>query len=563
LFLKEPLEMRELFRRLPYGAILSFFLIAALRLFISARQPLQVIEGSQYDDALYFQQAVTFSRFFWLGHYTSLTLAKGPFFSIYAGVMHWLHIPIIFSYHLLWVTAGGFLCLALHPLVRNPWWSAALFASILFIPYSLAGELNSRFLRDSIYPALSLFLAAGAIGYFLRAAPLSSALGRFGVIFGLAFAAVWLTREEGLWVVPMVAILYGVAVFRLSQDRSLVWKRRLLLGMAPVLGAAGLLLLVAACNRFAYYQFILVETQSRPFSDAYGALLRIKHENWRRFVPVPKDAREKAYEISPTYARLKPFQEGNVGAADRATSCREVNICDDIAGGWFIWSFRDSATAAGIFRNGKISRDFFRDMAQEINTACDSGKIDCFAKRSGLMVPWRAEYFALTWQSIKSVLKATLAYKDFSLGVTSSSGSKDYMEQVAGFTRSPYSTGSNSSSDRFARIKGKLYELTTILYTWLTLPLGLLGLLPLFAALLQPQKSRDDWSLILVQIALLVGVVTRISLFALVDATSYPAANMRYLTALHPLYFAFSVIGCGVMISRLQLAFSRRRLRAI
>ena len=72
-------------------------------------------------------------------------------------------------------------------------------------------------------------------------------------------------------------------------------------------------LLLATMNWHKYGVFTSLEIHSSEFESAYSGLLRIKTKKFIRYYPVLKEARDKAYEVSPAFAELKPFLEGKSG----------------------------------------------------------------------------------------------------------------------------------------------------------------------------------------------------------------------------------------------------------
>ena len=66
-------------------------------------------------------------------------------------------------------------------------------------------------------------------------------------------------------------------------------------------------------NYYRYGLFATDEMRADSFRSGLGALMRIQHEPWRRFVLVPKGALEKAYSVSEAARELRPYFEGAIG----------------------------------------------------------------------------------------------------------------------------------------------------------------------------------------------------------------------------------------------------------
>ena len=68
---------------------------------------------------------------------------------------------------------------------------------------------------------------------------------------------------------------------------------------------------VNTINYTVYGVFRNNDFRSSDFLAGYGALTRIRHDHWQRYVPFPKDARERAYAMSAAARELKPYFEGD------------------------------------------------------------------------------------------------------------------------------------------------------------------------------------------------------------------------------------------------------------
>lgn len=68
-----------------------------------------------------------------------------------------------------------------------------------------------------------------------------------------------------------------------------------------------------------------------------------------------------------------------------------------------MWALRDAVAAAGYFSSGAQAAAFFQRLANEINAACETKRLDCLDERATMMPPWRNEYlFPITTQIVRS-----------------------------------------------------------------------------------------------------------------------------------------------------------------
>jgi len=338
-----------------------------------------------HDDQLFLRLARHFARGEWLGPYDHMTLAKGAFYPIWVGTMAILGVPLLLSQHLLYLTACLTTVAALKPLRANRIILGTGYALLLFEPMTY-DQSALRTIREGIYVSLTLLVVALSIGLALRVRRATRERLRWSLPLGAAWAAFWLTREEGVWLLPMAALpLAMVVVMRRCLEKS---RREIALVCAlPLATASALVATVAFTNWRHYGVWTTCEFKQRDFLDAYGALTRVKHEHWQADVPVPTDVWQRLYVASPAFAELRPQFEGQT-----VRKWKDLSIGGNVRGGWFMWALRDAVAAAGHCGSGRDAAHFYRRLADEIDLACSRGQLDCLPARSTMMSPWRPEY---------------------------------------------------------------------------------------------------------------------------------------------------------------------------
>ena len=115
-------------------------------------------------------------------------------------------------------------------------------------------------------------------------------------------AALWLTREESIWIVPGLLVLFA---FYLLNGQALPIAQKLTQGLLIVacfsIGFATLFGSVAMRNFLSYGRFVTVEMKDGPMQDAMSALHRVGAVYNIPYVPVPRTAREAISGVSPTF----------------------------------------------------------------------------------------------------------------------------------------------------------------------------------------------------------------------------------------------------------------------
>ncbi|MDD5489276.1 MAG: hypothetical protein PHP25_01160 [Candidatus Moranbacteria bacterium] len=394
-----------------------------------------------HDDRYFIDMANNILKLNWLGEYNSMTLIKGPGYPLFIALNFILGIPLLFSQNLLYIFACVTLVLALKPLFEKKYYLlSAIFLAVLFNPTSFSSEVATRAFREGIYATLSLFIVAFSIGILThRNKPAKNILlWTAGLSAFLSFF--WITREEGIWIMPFLVVISLFNAFKLWKEKSGRWKLKIKLLAVPFAILYISVISISAINYFKYGLFDVVEFKNSAFLEAYGSLTRVKDEKWMQYVPVSKEKRMKIYKVSPAFKKLEPLLEGDMGRgwAQHAQDSVKQKAPGEIHGGWFMWAFRDAVASSGYYTNSKDTMDYYKQLSSEIDAACERKELDCFKKRKSMTTPFYKEQID---PIIKSFVQATdylIRFGGSDVRLTSSSvGDKESLDFYSEITREP------------------------------------------------------------------------------------------------------------------------------
>ena len=363
-------ERMSALRRLAVGRgaaslALGCVLIAGLKLWLVADDEV-VARAIPHDQQRYAEMAFEIVHGRWLGDYDHMTLIREPAYPVWVAGVHATGVPLRLAAEVLLVAAAALFVAALRGAGLPTALALGCFGLLVLQPHSFL--VNRELLAAGFYLPVLLIAMSG-----LLLAARAASLRRRAVHAawtGLALGALWTTRPEKPLVVAVIA---AFALFDLARRRAggATWRRAAGPVLVPVIGAVLGIATVAtgfsALNHRHYRMFVTSDLSAPGFVAANAALLGIEHAAPRRFVLVPRDVRERAYAASPAFHELRPWLEAP--SAGRSVSCNLVNVCDDFAGAWFMWTMREAAARAGHMDSAVEADLFFQRIADEIARA--------------------------------------------------------------------------------------------------------------------------------------------------------------------------------------------------
>jgi hypothetical protein len=356
-------------------------------------RPLVAEPFQLYDDYTYLSQAEAIARWFrggssrWLGDFTTLTLAKAPLFALWLALLHLFAIPLRIAEFALLAATPFLFARALRPLVRIGTAPLALIA-LLFVgtpllPYDL------RMLRSALHAALVFAFLSAAVGLALRMDRPLRDRSRWALLLGASFGLNYLNREEAIWMLP-------TALGALATTLPAWWRagraRGELRPAALATGATAMLVGGVSLLDFACYGLAATTQRRAPgFTAAYQTLTRLEPRSRERYVPITAATRRRAYELSPTFARLRASLEGP--ASDGFASHPDhlaLHGRDRGEREFFVTTF-DYALREALFQGGARTagamEETSRKIAAELEAAIAAGRIEAGPRGPALLTP--------------------------------------------------------------------------------------------------------------------------------------------------------------------------------
>ena len=386
-------------------SILPAFALLALKLFLMKDVHLQIIGNAEADDGLMARHAASLLSLSWLGRYNQFTLSKGVFFPFFLAVTKALHIDMLTAVSLLY----GFSCMvfvqAFYPVILPAMEKLpsehsrvcracctkgsrlrvlllyVLFTLLLFHPVMACHEVVQRVYRNSLLPSQVLLVFGGMAGLYFSEGRKRGLFFSAAASFG--FASLWLSREDGFWIAPFVAVAAVLTAFK---------KRKLLLPFLPALVTTASVALVCLLNFFVYGVWLDTEIAGGNFPRLMKAIYQVDAgPEVSPYVSVSREKLKLLYRESPAMAAIEEPLERLMDAwAVSSGRLPENKENLEVENGWFFWVLRDAAAMAGYHADASTADSFYGQAAREIRQAFREGRLSRQASMpSALMPPWR------------------------------------------------------------------------------------------------------------------------------------------------------------------------------
>lgn len=514
--------MRTIWRR--HGLVLGLAVLTLFKLWLVHTE--EIYGSATEHDALWFLNAA--KHWYWGSEYSWTAFVRPPAYPLFVAVMHLAHIPLRIGIELM--QAAGYVTVVAglrQAGVPRPV-CLICFAAMILHPGSY--QLNSVTMADNFYAAV-LPLALGGLVLTLFTAKTWHAAWT-----GIALALLWNTREESVLIPPMMAVFLFLALLR-HRTATGEWKQAMRFWFKSAGAMAGTLLAlnlaVNAANYRSFGSFSKSELTESNFRAAFKSLLRIQPERDRRFVSVSSDALQKAYSVSPTFARLRPQLEGDLGRNFKVAALSELGL-DEIGAPWFLWALRATASTQGVHESAETARRFYRDVADEINRACDEGRVPSRFVLSSLLDP----------NALARIRKMPESFL-----------------RVAALFLLPYHTFTGRDDDILTESQRALYDEMTYrrpapalgfstklenfigrYHRFLVMGLAMAGLAAAFTLFWRYRQVRAGDPLNAVLVLLGATIFLRVLFFTFLDATWWIGGYDRYLFPVLPLTSCFFIL---------------------
>lgn len=487
-------------------------------------------------DALWYVGAA--KHWYWGAPYSWTAFVRPPAYPLFIALVHSVGFPLRIAIELLQIAAYLVLITAFRKVAVPR--AICLLAFAVMVLHPATWWLNNYTMSDNFYSAM-LPLAVGGLLLTLFTRKYGHALWT-----GAALAVLWNTREESILIPPMLAVFFAIGLIRQRSETG-SWKASIASWSKPaglLLGILALLVLaVNAANYRAFQSFTKSEFNSPPFKAVFKALLRIKPSRIQRYIAVPSESLQKAFEVSPTFAQLKPQFEGELGYNWQNPARDTLGVSE--YGPWFMWALRNVAAKTGFHTDPATANRFYSTAAAEINRACDEGRLPSRFVLSSFLDPGALTFLDSMPESYGKTVALffvprirIIAHEDTNL----TPPQRALYDEMTGRRLVPLKLRGPNRVNPISRLSAKLQNIIGSNYRFLLAGLVVAGVAAILILLLYFRELRLTEPVNPVLLLLAATIFLRVTFFAFLDATWWMAGYDRYLVPVMPLTSCFFIL---------------------
>lgn len=380
-----------------YWFIIAIILLAIIKQLLVANIPITPYPNQLSDDDMMVEMAKSIRAGNWLGEYSSNTLVKGPVFPIILAIINYFGFSYIGAMNFIYTISCIYFIYTIKDIFRTKKSLFVIYTVLLFNPVSYAWWTLQRVYRNGITLAQVLVIISSLFAVYRRRDESIKKMLPFSIIGGIALASLWLTREDGIWILPftiVVILLTLILIVIKSKKQQMNWKElgsRVVVTILPIIILFCSLHAVRFVNYMNYGVYVYNEINDGYFGKVIKTIYSVKTDENIEYVTATRQKINLLYENSETLNSIKAELEESLDSWDLCDRNPEDTQVED---GWFWWALKGAAENAGMYENAEKSNEFYKKVYEEINLAIKDGKIDTQSTMpSNLMSPWKNEYF--------------------------------------------------------------------------------------------------------------------------------------------------------------------------
>lgn len=313
------------------------------------------------------------------GYHAGTLFKRAVTLPLFLAVCNFIGIPYLTGYTMLYTSACLLALIAMMKLTDNRGFAFAGFVVILFSPTTYDTVVQLVYNLSFSIPLAVWTLSCLMVAYLKRNEKVRTVL-LWNILAGLGAGAIWLNREDSMWILPLLMVYVVIILIGLLRDKSKYHLQGVLqrLGMALLPVAILWIGNFALCsvNYYGYGIFTTNDYTDTNFAKAYNSILRVKPDYYPDYCSITHGTLEKLYEVSPAMKELEPYLESGYKEKSVYVTAGRNPEDGEVEDGWMNFFLREAAAKCGYYESAVISDEFWGRVSEEVDKAIEDGVIE-------------------------------------------------------------------------------------------------------------------------------------------------------------------------------------------
>ncbi|MGH9043352.1 MAG: hypothetical protein ACRDVP_00635 [Acidimicrobiales bacterium] len=363
------------------------------------------IFNSADDDGLMVEMAKGFLDGRWSSSWSTTgtsTMVKPVGFPLFLAGAHFLPWSPLISGYLLYLLGVILIVNSWRRLSRSRSQTSILLAALVLNPIFFANDsqriYRDIFVNDIAALAVGLSFVIGTHFYLSAAAAsatrarvegaIRSVPGRFqarrlailgsALLMGGFAGLIMVTKPTWQWVLPALLAPLALSTIMPVRRRAMRFVRVIRLTLVIIIGsvaAFGVIEVVKTMNDHTYGVNLVEDFSTGALARTWDVWASVEAGPARHYVPITRPMRMAVYKVSPAAAEMENYLEAPTDPW-KTLNCRSMHICNE-SGSLFEWDLQSAAASTGRIHSVRNLQQFFTTVANQISSACASGKLHC------------------------------------------------------------------------------------------------------------------------------------------------------------------------------------------
>lgn len=373
---------KDYFEFLKRPELYIMLLATFIRIFLSLKLSIWYRTSDAYDDQLLINYADLSAHFFipdiW-------SMVKTMSFPVFLNFVHLTGLSYSMVMAIIWIAAALLLVRVFKVITDDRFFLTFVYLFTLFTPAAFDNWVGTRLYRNGLIAPFVLIAFSLMLLIILKLVKNKKVSVKniifSNLILGFIFTFTYYLKEDGIWLLPClilaIVVSSGIVTYRYFRYKNTKKAQKRII---PIIIVLFLPLLIFVCNtnvykmiNYHYFNVYQINTRTEgALGDFVNNIYKIQSEQRNTDIWAPKDAIEKAFEVSVT---LKKYPELKEEILNSPWLVGGIDVTP-IKGDFLTWVLRTALFDTGIWENEAQAENLFKQINSELEEAFSNNLLE-------------------------------------------------------------------------------------------------------------------------------------------------------------------------------------------